>query len=365
MTFLRKKYFQAVSCVAILMSLPAPGFAETYTFEPVVEGLDTPWAFGFLPGGGILITERDGKLLLFSGTRRVEIAGLPDIKADGQGGLLDILIPRDFATSREVYLTYVTKQGWRGSGTALFRGVLSEDGARLTQGKTIFEMSKTGTGGRHFGSRIVEGQDGTIYMTIGDRGDDESAQDRASHNGSVLRLSREGQPLASNPFTKDSAFLPEIFSYGHRNPQGLAIDGQGQVWAVEHGARGGDEVNLIQPGANYGWPVISYGTHYSGAKIGEGTAKAGLEQPKFYWDPSIAPSGIAIHDGRGNPEWKGDMFVGSLKYDYIARLEGAPLREVEQISGPETERVRDVRQGPDGAIWFLSVGQGALYKIAQ
>lgn len=178
-----------------------------------------------------------------------------------------------------------------------------------------------------------------------------------------MRLGRDGTVPADNPFVGVDGAQPEIWSYGHRNPQGAALDAQGQLWVVEHGARGGDEVNVIVPGTNYGWPVIAYGRHYSGAPIGEGTAKEGMAQPEFYWDPSMAPSGMMIYSGRLWPQWTGDIFVGSLKFDYIARLAGTPLEEVEQLAGPETLRVRDIREAPDGSIWFLSVGQGALYRM--
>ncbi len=355
----------AIGYIAVLSGVPIATSAQQYDFELVASGFDTPWAFGFLPDGATLVTERDGRLWHLSDANRVEVSGLPEIEADGQGGLLDVLIPRDFAKTRQVYLTYVVKQGRRGSGTALMRGELSSDGQRLDKVQTLFEMSKGSSGGRHFGSRLVEAPDGSLLMTLGDRADRDSAQDLSRHNGSILRFDRNGEPLANNPFFDTHDALPEIWSYGHRNPQGLAIDPEGQLWAVEHGARGGDELNKLRPGANYGWPVISYGVHYSGFKIGEGQEKDGMEQPEHYWDPSIAPSGLAFHDGRGNPDWKGDAFVGSLKFDYIARMSGTPMHEVEQISGSETERVRDVRQGPDGAIWFLSVGNGALYRIVQ
>ena len=183
------------------------------------------------------------------------------------------------------------------------------------------------------------------------------------HNGSVVRINRDGSVPADNPFVGTAGARPEIWSYGHRNPQGATLGPDGRLWLNEHGARGGDEVNVIRKGANYGWPVIAYGRHYSGLKIGEGTAKPGMEQPETFWDPSIAPSGMMIYSGKLWPEWAGDIFVGSLKFDYISRLEGNPLREVERISGPETTRVRDVREAPDGSIWFLSVGERAVYRL--
>ena len=329
----------------------------------VVTGLDEPWAFGFLPEGKIVVTERDGRVLLVTpGAGVVTLRTPPEVDVDGQGGLLDVLVPRDFAQSRTLFFTHAKRQG-RGSGTAVAKAVLNSDGTALTDHETIFEIAPGSSGGRHFGSRIVEARDGTLFITVGDRGSDDTAQDRSLHNGSVLRITKTGTVPSDNPFVNTAGVQPEIWSYGHRNPQGAAMDSNGQLWVTEHGARGGDEVNRIQKGANFGWPVISYGTHYSGRSIGEGTSMPGMEQPVTYWDPSMAPSGLTFYNGGPIRGWSGDMFAGSLKFDYISRLEGAPLQEVEQIQGDSTQRVRDVRQGPDGALWFLSVGNGALYRM--
>lgn len=333
---------------------------------PVLTGLDEPWALGFLPEGGLLVTERAGRLrhLRADGTQ-TDVQGLPQVSRSGQGGLLDILIPRDFARTREVFLTYAAGRGPR---TTLGAGRLSDDGTRLEDFRPRFSATGTGRGGRHFGSRVVEAPDGTLFLTTGDRGDDDSAQDPASHQGKVLRLTRAGGVPADNPFADGARALPEIWSLGHRNPQGAALGPDGTLWTVEHGARGGDEVNRPVRGGNHGWPVISYGRHYSGLRIGEGTERPGMEQPLHYWDPSIAPSGLMIHSGRGFPQWRGSLFTGSLNSDYLSRLD--PARPgpggwtEERIAGPETQRVRDVREGPDGSVWFLSVGQGALYRIA-
>lgn len=327
----------------------------------VASGFDEPWAIGFT-SGGVLVTEREGRLIyLANGTHRT-VSGLPRIADEGQGGLLDILIPRDFARSQQVFLSYAKPQG-RGEGTAVMRARFDAGSARLSDVSTIFEMQKGSSGGRHFGSRLVEARDGTLFLSIGDRGDGPQAQERSTHNGTILRITKDGRAPNDNPFIGAANVQPEIWSYGHRNPQGMTLDLKGNLWAHEHGARGGDEVNRISKGANYGWPVISYGTHYSGAKIGVGTAKAGMEQPKHYWDPSIAPSGYMIYSGKLWRQWRGHHFVGSLKFDYIARLSGDPLREVAQIKSRETERVRDIREAPDGSIWFLSVGNGALYRM--
>ena len=356
--------------LAVLLSLATPLAAEPIDTmagpmlaEPVVEGLSTPWAFGFLPDGSIVVTERDGRLLIAKDGETREVRGVPKVVADAQGGLLDVLVPRDFAESRELFFTYAKRQGFRGSGTAVYRARLNEDGTRLRSGDVIFEIARGTGGGYHFGSRLVEAEDGTLFVTIGDRGDGAKSQDLSMHNGSVLRITRDGEPAPGNPFLDTDDAQPEIWSWGHRNPQGMALDGSGQLWAVEHGAKGGDEINLIEPGANYGWPVISYGVNYDGSSIGQGTALDGMVQPVHYWDPSIAPSGMSFYDGSVEA-WSGNAFVGSLKFDYISRLSGDPLVEVEQIKGDEISRVRDVRQGPDGALWFLSVGTGTLYRLA-
>ncbi len=328
----------------------------------IAAGFEEPWAVGFLPGGAVLVTERGGRLWRVQDGRRHEVAGVGPVRATGQGGLLDVLVPRDFVQSRELFFTLAQPMPG-GAGTAVARARLSPDSARLTGWRVIWQMGRGDGGGRHFGARLAEAPDGTLFVTVGERGDRPSAQDLSRANGSVLRIRRDGGVPDDNPFVLTPGARPEIWSYGHRNPQGAAIDGQGRLWVAEHGARGGDEVNLIRRGANYGWPAISYGTHYSGARIGEGTRKAGMEQPAHYWDPSIAPSGTMIYSGALWPQWRGHIFVGSLKFDMISRLGGEPLAELERIAGPQTLRVRDIREGPEGAIWFLSVGRGALYRL--
>lgn len=350
----------AVPLAAASQSLPSS--AGPLVVQPMVTNLERPWAIGFLPGGKVLITEREGELLLFDGTSAKRVKGVPRVADKGQGGLLDILVPRDFAQSKEIIFTFAKRQG-RGAGTALAVGRLDTDRRLLSDVKVLFEAAPSSDDGRHFGSRVREARDGTLYVTIGDRGQRETAQDLKLQQGSVIRVNRDGTIPSDNPFVNEIGARPEIWSYGHRNPQGLAMDLKGNVWAVEHGAKGGDEINAIRKGANYGWPIIAYGTHYSGAKIGEGTQKTGMEQPEFFWDPSIAPSGMMIYSGKLWPQWRGNVFVGSLKFDYIARLDGAPLKEREQIKGPETERVRDIREAPDGSIWFISIGTGTIYRL--
>ncbi|MCR8827157.1 PQQ-dependent sugar dehydrogenase [Photobacterium sp. TY 1-4] len=333
-----------------------------------VENLDTPWAFDFLPDGGLLITERAGTLLHVApdGTR-TSVSGVPEVAARGQGGLLDITLGRDFEQSRRVFMTYAKPQGGRGAGTALASATLSADAQSLSNLKLLFEMKPGNRGGAHFGSRVVEAEDGTLFVTVGERQQPDLAQDLSEHNGTVVRVTRDGNVPADNPFVGQQGALPHIWSYGHRNPQGAALDARGRLWVNEHGARGGDEVNLIEKGANYGWPVISYGRQYSGGKIGVGTEREGMKQPAHYWDPSIAPSGMMFYEGDMFPDWQGDMFVGALKFDYISRLEvdGDDATEVEQIKLPQTARVRDIQVAPDGSIWFLAVADGTLYRMAR
>lgn len=356
--------------ITLGLSISAAAFSSCALADtvvsPVVSGLDEPWAIDLLPDGALILTEKDGRVLIARDGALSEVSGAPQVVDNGQGGLLDVTLARDFATTRSVFFSY-SKRQQGGAGTALATAELSADGRRLENLRDLFVMAPGSSGGRHFGSRVVEAHDGTLFMTIGDRGDRPSAQDRASHAGSVIRVNRDGTVPRDNPFLGQEGILPEIWSFGHRNPQGAGLDARGQMWTAEHGARGGDEVNLIRKGANYGWPVISYGRHYAGRKIGEGTAKEGMEQPASYWDPSIAPSGLLIYQGDMFPEWRGDMFVGSLKFDYISRLEisGETTREVAKIENSSTERVRDIIEAPDGSILFISVGNGAVYRIAK
>lgn len=348
-------------------SAPLAAQAQTsVSITPVIEGLDTPWAVAALPDGAMLVTERDGALMHFKDGASNEVRGVPQVHARGQGGLLDVTPAQDFAQTREIFFTYSKKQPG-GAGTALAAARLSDDGARLENLRLIFESVPASSGGRHFGSRVVEAPDGTLFVTIGDRGDRPTAQDRSNHNGTVVRINRDGSVPDDNPFVGVADVAPEIWSFGHRNPQGAGLDASGQLWTSEHGARGGDELNRVQKGANFGWPVISYGRHYSGGKIGEGTAKEGMEQPVHYWDPSMAPSGLLVYQGDMFPDWRGDIFVGSLKFDYIARLEvsGDSAQEAEQIETSETSRVRDIIEAPDGSILFISVGEGAVYRMAR
>lgn len=342
-----------------------PSSAGLVNVTAMVTGLEEPWAIGFLPNGGMLITERAGRLLHIAddGTR-VEISGVPKVANRGQGGLLDVVVARDFAVTRQIFLSYSRPRS-NGSVTAVSTARLSKDVKRLDQVTLIFEARHVSRQAKHFGSRIVEAPDGTLFVTLGERGARPEAQNPQAHNGKVIRIARDGSIPSDNPFATGGA-LPEIWSLGHRNPQGAALDTRGRLWTVEHGARGGDEVNRPQPGRNYGWPVISYGVHYSGGRIGEGQAKEGLEQPVHYWDPSIAPSGMMIYSGKLFTQWRGDIFVGSLKFDMISRLEskGDTATEAERLFQDKFPRIRDIREAPDGTIWFLSVGDGTAYRIS-
>ncbi|SLN17954.1 Soluble aldose sugar dehydrogenase YliI precursor [Pseudoruegeria aquimaris] len=352
------------SALAAPMLLSARRAQAAPRFEPMVRGLQTPFGLAFLPGGGLLITERDtGVLHVRADGGKQRLKGVPEAVTRGQGGYMDIVAARDFARSRRLWLTWSKPLAGGGTGTALSAARLSADGAALEDVRTLFEMAQAGSGTRHFGSRVVEAPDGMLFLAIGDRGEDARAQDLGSHHGKILRLTPGGAPAPGNPFAGRAGARAEIWSYGHRNPQGMALDSRGGLWAVEHGAKGGDEVNRIRKGANYGWPVISYGVHYSGRRIGEGTARAGMEQPAHYWDPSMAPSGMMIYSGRLWPQWRGHIFIGSLKFDYISRLSGEDLTESERIESGETRRVRDVREAPDGSIWFLSEGRRAAYRM--
>jgi aldose sugar dehydrogenase len=362
---------RAATLIAILTGIGTafPVLPETIetsagyvSVSAMATGLDEPWALAFLPDGSFLITERAGRLTLFppEGGRGQPVGGLPEVYAEGQGGLLDVMVPRDFATSREVWLSYAEPQGG-GAGTAAGRGWLSEDGTRLDTFEPLFQSPEGGQGGRHFGSRLVEAADGTVFLTIGERGtgpDGMEAQDGTRAEGKVIHLARDGSPA-----TLQDGLLPGVYSMGHRNPQGAALDAAGQLWVTEHGAQGGDELNRILPGRNYGWPVISYGRDYDDSPIGIGTEAPGMEQPVHYWDPSIAPSGLMIYQGSLFPDWQGDIFTGSLKFGFLSRLDPETGYKEERIEGPETARTRDVREAPDGAIWFLSVGNGAAYRM--
>ena len=294
--------------------------------DTLVEGLRHPWGFDFLPDGSMVVTERQGRLNWVAAESYdvARIDGLPPIADGGQGGLMDVAVDPDFAANQTLYLTF-SEAGSGGVGTSAVRARLVglESGApQLQDVEVIFRMAPKSRGGRHFGSRVVIAPDGTLFITLGDRGDPDRSQDPGDHAGSVIRINKDGSVPDDNPYLGQAGYLPELWSIGHRNIQGADIDPDtGLLWTVEHGARGGDEINQPQPGLNYGWPIISYGRQYSGGKIGIGSSAEGYEQPNFYWDPSIAPSGLAVYDGDLFPEWRGDLLVGALKFQLLSRLE--------------------------------------------
>ena len=356
------KLLPAAAILALATPIVAQDVQRTdehdYRVVTVAEGLVNPWAMAFLTDGDILITERPGRVrLVRNGTLRAEpIAGMPEVFARGQGGLLDIVPHPDFASNRLVYITYSKPVG-DNSTTALIRARFEND--RLNNVEELFEAQSRGSG--HYGSRVAFDGNGYLFMSIGDRqapsrGDLEAhpAQDLSNHHGVIIRLHDDGRVPTDNPFVGQAGALPEIWSYGHRNPQGLIVNPEtGDVWATEHGPQGGDEFNLIEPGNNYGWPVVGYGVNYgSGSAIHEGTRREGMESPVHFWVPSIATSGLMVYTGDRFPEWRGDIFVGGMAGLRIDRLEMDGHRvDFEETVFHGFGRVRDVRQGPDGYIY--------------
>ena len=343
----------------------------TINVESIVTGLEYPWGMTMLPNGKILVTERGGTLKLVdpSSKQITQVRGAPKVWANRQGGLLDIAADPDFANNNTVFFTFSDPAFLGGAGTAIASARFEETPVpRFTSIKKLFSMKKTTNSGVHFGSRIVFGPNGNIFFTTGDRGNRPRAQDPFDSAGKVLRIAKDGSIPKDNPFADGKKALPQIWSLGHRNPQGATLDQKtGQLWTLAHGARGGDEINTPMAGKNYGWPVISYGRHYSGGKIGIGTAAEGYEQPVYYWDPSIAPSGLDFYTGDLVPEWKGNLFAGALKDQLLSRLEirdGKVVHE-EQILEGEYGRIRDVRSFPDGALWLLTDDdEGQLLRIS-
>ncbi len=339
-----------------------------FRVETVAEGLEHPWSVAFLPGGGYLVTERPGRLRMIDANGELlarPVGGLPAIRAHGQGGLLDVVLHPGFVENRWVYISYA-EAGDDGFGTAVARGRLRD--GRLHDTQVVFRMTPKSTRGHHFGSRLVFDREGYLYITLGDRGDRPRAQDLNDHAGSVIRLHDDGRIPADNPFVDRSDVKPEIFSYGHRNIQGATLHPRsGRLWTHEHGPQGGDEINLPRAGINHGWPVITYGVNYgSGTPIGEGTHKPGMAQPLYYWVPSIAPSGMAFYDGAAFPGWQGDLFVGSLKFRLLVRLEldDEDVVHEERMLQGDVGRIRDVRQGPDGLLYLLTdADNGALLRL--
>lgn len=338
---------------------PAPENPSKVTVQTFASGLQHPWGLQFLPGGRLIVTERPGRLRIVSkeGKLSPAIKGLPAISAVGQGGLLDVALAPDYPASGLVYFSYSEPRDGRKDGTSVARAklVLEGDGGRLENVNVIFRQQPAYSSAMHYGSRLVFAPDGKLFITLGERGDKDQAQKPSHHLGKVVRINPDGSVPADNP--KLPGWAPEVWSIGHRNVQGAALDpATGRLWTVEHGARGGDELNHPEAGKNYGWPVITWGIDYSGAKIGIGTAKDGLEQPVYYWKPSIATSGLAIYSGDLFPDWKGNIFVGGLGGAHLARLvlDGANVIGAEKLLAGLQQRIRDVRTGPDGELWVLT-----------
>ncbi len=368
-----------IALTALSFALTAPlAHAQSVRAEVVASKLQNPWAVAFLPEGRFLVTERPGRLRVIEANGQVgePVQGVPDVVAQGQGGLLDVLLDADFARNRTLFFCF-SEPGSGGNSTALARAQLSTDRSRLDNLKVIFSQKPKVASSAHFGCRIVESQsagkpDGLLYLTLGDRYSRlHDAQTLNNHHGKVVRIHKDGRVPADNPFVNRAGALPEIWSYGHRNLQGAALSPDGTLWTHEHGPQGGDELNRPQAGRNYGWPVITYGESYGGGRIGQGlTAQAGMEQPVHYWVPSIAPSGMAfLSSERYGRAWVGNLFVGSLKFGYLNRIElsqpfgGQVVRE-HKLLDDLGQRIRDVRQGPDGWLYLVTDSpRGQLIRV--
>ena len=344
--------------------------SEKHSFRivPLLAGLENPWSIAFLPDGRMMVTERAGRLRLVSQDFKLDpkpIDGLPEVIANGQGGLFDVVLHPQHAQNGWIYWAY-NAPGTGGWGTALARGKLQ--GQRMTEVQVLFSMQPKTRSAHHFGGRIVFDATGMVYLTLGDRGDKDRAQKLNDHAGSVIRLHDDGRVPNDNPFVQRAGALPEKWTLGHRNMQGAAINPQtGELWTHEHGPQGGDEVNVIRPGLNYGWPVVTYGVNYGlGTKIGEGQSKPGMVQPLQVWVPSIAPSGMAFVSGSQFPQWQGSMLVGALRGQMLVRLtlEGDKVLSEERLFQGRPGRIRDVRMGPDGLVYLLTDDpQGALLRL--
>lgn len=341
---------------------------ENYTIETVVPASDVavPWGMAWLPNGDLLVTERSGDLYVFrDGELLVEsVAGVPEVWDDGQGGLLDVTLHPNYEENGWLYISYSSPEGsGSGANTAIMRAKLNSDHTSLTDQEVLYKAEPNTTRGQHFGSRIAFDKEGYLYFSVGDRGNrDVNPQDISRDGGKIYRLNDDGSIPGDNPFVNEDGAVSAIYSYGHRNPQGMTMrEETGEIWTHEHGPRGGDEVNLIRKGENYGWPIISYGINYSGTEFAEDTVRAGMTQPEWYWDPSIAPSGMTFVTSDTYPEWQGDLLVGSLKFHYLVLC----TIENNTVSGDEVlfegiGRVRNIRQAPDGYLYVATEGNGIV-----
>jgi aldose sugar dehydrogenase len=359
----------AMICAATCTTSAAQEFSSEkarFRVVTVASGLGNPWALAFLPDGRMLVTERAGRMRIVArdGTLSAPLSGVPPVVAQGQGGLLDVVPDREFTSNRTIYFCF-SEAGEGGAGSAVARARL--DDRAITEVRVVFRQQPKVRGGLHFGCRIVINREGLLYVTLGERYQRDRAQDLSTHMGKVIRIRGDGSVPPDNPFVDRAGVLPEIWSYGHRNPQGAALHPQsGAPWLHEHGARGGDEINIPEAGKNYGWPVITHGIDYSGAPIGIGKSAPGMEPPRYFWVPSIAPSGMAFYTGDAFPAWKGSLFVGALAGQRLLRLEleGSGVKHEERLLGDLGERIRDVRSGPDGLIYLLTdSANGRLLRL--
>jgi glucose/arabinose dehydrogenase len=327
--------------------------------QTVASGLVNPWSLAFLPDTRLLVTERPGRMRIVTteGQLSPPLKGVPEVWASGQGGLLDVIIDKSYAQNETIYFCFAERTGG-GGRTAVARARLNDADGRLDDVKIIFRQEGPLSSGNHYGCRIVQANDGNLFVALGEHfSHRDEAQNLGNHLGKLIRIAPDGSAPTDNPFVGREGAKPEIWSYGHRNEQGLAINpASGDLWEIEHGPRGGDEVNIIGKGKNYGWPVIGYGIDYNGAKIHESAVKSGMEQPIKYWVPSIAPSGMAFYTGKLFPKWTGSVFTGALAGKMLVRLSlnGNAVTGEEHLLRNLHERIRDVRQGPDGALWLLT-----------
>ena len=339
--------------------------AADFRIVEVATDLEHPWGLAFLPDGRMLVTERPGRLRIVGadGSLSTPLTGLPEIYDSGQGGLLDVILDPDFASNSTIYFSYSTPVERRGT-TRIAKAKLTDTG--LEDVTVLFTATTPGSNGRHFGSRLVIGTDGYLYASIGDHGADDTAQDLSLHSGKIIRITKDGAPAPDNPFLGTAGALPEIYTYGNRNPQGMTLTPEGELWANEHGPRGGDEVNVITAGANYGWPVVTHGRAYSGLPMGEGKEKEGMTPPIQVYVPSIAPSGMAFYQGDAFKGWQGDLFIGALALTHLNRLdmENGKIVGEERLLEDKGWRIRDVRSGPDGFLYLLTdAPDGKLVRL--